>query len=145
MVAPARCERQFTVVTGEISRSPPEVVPDWEANSELWEHLSSQMAVSKITDRTMRPGLSSRKASILAASPVREKPMETHLSTNTNAEPVEALTYDQEMVLERAITKLVLLGRQVGVEPDQMISLLESGLSVVELVEYMANRNRVGD
>ena len=68
--------------------------------------------------------------------------METHLSTNLNAEAVESLTYDQELVLERAITKLVLLGRQVGVDPDQMISMLESGMSVIELVEYLATRNR---
>ena len=68
--------------------------------------------------------------------------METHLSTNLNAEAVESLTYDQELVLERAITKLVLLGRQVGVDPDQMISMLESGMSAIELVEYLATRDR---
>jgi hypothetical protein len=67
---------------------------------------------------------------------------EGHLSPNVNTEAVECLTYDQEMVLERAITKLVLLGKQVGVDADQMISMLESGLSVIELVEYLASRDR---
>lgn len=68
--------------------------------------------------------------------------METHLNTNINAESVESLTYDQELILERAITKLVLMGRQVGVGADQMISMLESGITVIELVEYLAARDR---
>jgi hypothetical protein len=48
----------------------------------------------------------------------------------------------QEAILERAIAKLILLGRQVAVTPEQMIELLESGLSVVDLVEVMAARNK---
>lgn len=52
----------------------------------------------------------------------------------------ESPTFDQQAVLERAITKLILLGKQVGVSADQMISLLESGWSVVDLVDYMAAR-----
>lgn len=66
---------------------------------------------------------------------------ETHLSANVGSDVVESLNYAQEEVLERAIAKLVLLGKQVGVDPDQMISLLDSGLSVVDLVEYLAARN----
>jgi hypothetical protein len=48
----------------------------------------------------------------------------------------------QEAILERAIAKLILLGRQVSVTPEQMIELLESGLSVVDLVEFMAACNK---
>ncbi|MBI3474330.1 MAG: hypothetical protein HY010_01260 [Acidobacteria bacterium] len=53
---------------------------------------------------------------------------------------VETPTLTDQEVLERAITKLVLLGKQVGVSAEQMIDMLESGLSVVELVEYLAAR-----
>lgn len=54
---------------------------------------------------------------------------------------VESLTCADEVALESAISKLVLLGKHVGVDAGQMIALLESGLSVVELVEYLASRN----
>lgn len=60
---------------------------------------------------------------------------------------VDTPTYPQQEVLERAIVKLVLLGQQVGVSSDQMILLLKSGLTVAELVEYLAllNEGRVCD
>ncbi len=65
---------------------------------------------------------------------------EVHPAADVVSEGLESLTYADEAVLERAIVKLVLLGEQVGVGPGEMISLLDSGLSVVDLVEYMANR-----
>ena len=46
----------------------------------------------------------------------------------------------QNVVLERAVAKVVLLGEQVGVSTDQMILLLNSGLTVGELLEYLATR-----
>jgi hypothetical protein len=70
---------------------------------------------------------------------------ETHPGANIGPDAVESLNCAQEEVLERAIIKLVLLGRQVGVDPDQMISMLESGMSVIELVEYLAARNKERD
>ena len=60
---------------------------------------------------------------------------------NSGPDLAEPLTFGQQAVLERAIGKMVLLGKQVGVNPDQMILLLESGLTVVELLEYLAVRN----
>jgi hypothetical protein len=66
---------------------------------------------------------------------------ELHSAVKGGPDLVESPTYAQEEVLERAVTKLVLLGKQVGVGPDQMILLLESGMSVVGLVEYLAARN----
>jgi hypothetical protein len=53
----------------------------------------------------------------------------------------ESLTSAQREVLERAVAKIVLLGNQVGVSADQMILLLDSGLTVGELLEYLAARN----
>jgi hypothetical protein len=53
----------------------------------------------------------------------------------------ESLNIGQQEVLERAVGKMVLLGKQVGVSPDEMIQLLESGLTVVDLLEYLGIRN----
>jgi hypothetical protein len=40
-------------------------------------------------------------------------------------------------MLERALAKLVLVGARAGVSTDDMIGLLESGMSVRELLEYV--------
>ena len=53
----------------------------------------------------------------------------------------ESLNIGRPEVLEQAVGKMVLLGKQVGVSPNQMILLLESGLTVIELLEYLAVRN----
>jgi hypothetical protein len=56
-------------------------------------------------------------------------------------EVAESVSFADQALLERAVAKLVLLGRQVDVSPEQMIGLLESGLTVSELLEYLAARN----
>ncbi len=66
---------------------------------------------------------------------------EAHSFANRSPDPAESLNIGQEEVLERAIGKTILLGKKVGVSPDQMILLLESGLTVAELLEYLAARN----
>ncbi len=43
-------------------------------------------------------------------------------------------------VLQRAVGKLVAAGARVGIGTDAMIKLLESGMSVQELVEYVLTR-----
>jgi len=60
---------------------------------------------------------------------------------NSGPDLAESVNIGQHEVLERALAKMVLLGKQVGVSPDLMIQLLESGLTVVELLEYLAVRN----
>lgn len=60
---------------------------------------------------------------------------------NSGPDLAESLNIGQQEVLERAVGKMVLLGKQVGVSPDQMILLLESGLTVVDLLEDLAVRN----
>ncbi len=52
----------------------------------------------------------------------------------------EPLTLEQKEALQRAVAKVVRLGAQVGVSADQMIQLLESGLTVGELLEYLSAR-----
>ena len=53
----------------------------------------------------------------------------------------EPLTVAQQEALQRAVPKIVALGAHVGVNRDQMILLLESGLTVGELLEYLAARS----
>ena len=52
--------------------------------------------------------------------------------------PPESLNLRQREVLERAISKLVLIGERVGVTADEMILLLQSGLTVRELLDFIA-------
>ena len=49
-------------------------------------------------------------------------------------------TCDQHAVLERAVAKVVVLGKQRGISPEQMIQMLEDGLTVPELLEYLLSR-----
>ena len=55
-------------------------------------------------------------------------------------EPGESLTLEQKQSLERAVGKVVALGARVGVSADRMILLLQSGLTVGELLDYLATR-----
>ena len=50
------------------------------------------------------------------------------------------VTLHQRGVLKREVAKLVLIGDQVGVSTSDMIALLESGLTMGELLEYLALR-----
>jgi hypothetical protein len=54
----------------------------------------------------------------------------------------------QKDALRRAVIKVVASGERVGVSADEMIELLESGLTVGELLEYVAARtvkSRIGN
>jgi len=66
---------------------------------------------------------------------------ELHLIAALSHNLAEPLTETQKEALQRAVTKIVALGAQVGVNTDQMILLLESGLTVGELLEYLAARS----
>ncbi len=66
-----------------------------------------------------------------------ERDLTAALSRNL-AEP---LTLARQEALQRAVAKIVALGAQVGVSADQMIQLLESGLTVGELLEYLVARS----
>lgn len=50
----------------------------------------------------------------------------------------ESVNFPRRAALERAVGKLVLIGEHAGVTPDDMILLLNSGLTVRELLEYIA-------
>ena len=43
-------------------------------------------------------------------------------------------------LLARAVEKLVRFGQQVGVTPEKMISLLDSGISMRDLLAFLASK-----
>jgi hypothetical protein len=43
-------------------------------------------------------------------------------------------------VLLRAIEKIIRFGEQVGVGPDEMISLLDSGVCISDLLAFLTSR-----
>jgi len=65
---------------------------------------------------------------------------ETPLTPAPNRDESESLTLAQKEALQRAVVKVVALGVEVGVSADEMIELLKSGLTVRELLEYLAGR-----
>lgn len=44
-------------------------------------------------------------------------------------------------LLETAVEKLVRFGWQVGVTPEEMISLLDSGISIRDLLAFLASKS----
>jgi thiamine pyrophosphokinase len=66
--------------------------------------------------------------------------IERQLTAAMSRDQGEPLTLAQKEALQRAVAKVVALGAQVGVSADQMIQLLQSGLTVGELLEYLAAR-----
>jgi hypothetical protein len=56
-------------------------------------------------------------------------------------DPAEPLGPEKKETLQRAVAKIVALGAQVGVSVEQMILLLQSGMTVSELLEYLAARS----
>jgi hypothetical protein len=44
------------------------------------------------------------------------------------------------LLLEQAVEKLVRFGQQVGVTPEQMISLLDSGISIGDLLAFLTSK-----
>lgn len=57
-----------------------------------------------------------------------------------SVERAQACNQQQE-VLRRAVAKVVELGKRKGVSAEQMIQMLESGLTVKGLLEYLMSQN----
>ena len=45
------------------------------------------------------------------------------------------------ILLERVAQKLVWYGQQVGVTPEEMISLLDSGISIKDLLAFLVSKS----
>jgi len=65
---------------------------------------------------------------------------ELRLTEAASRDLAEPLSLEQKEALQRAVAKIVALGAQVGVSADQMIELLDSGLTVRELLQVLAAR-----
>ncbi len=65
---------------------------------------------------------------------------ELRLSSAPSDDPPESLTRAQKEALQRAVAKVVALGAQVGLSVEQMILLLQSGMTVRELLDYLVAR-----
>jgi hypothetical protein len=68
-----------------------------------------------------------------------------HLSTDVDHKPAnhdlnERLSLEQKEILQSAVAKIVAYGEIVGVSASQMAELLRSGLTVRELLDYLAAR-----
>ena len=52
----------------------------------------------------------------------------------------DTLAEGERVLLERAAEKVVRFGQQVGVTPEDMIQLLDSGISVRDLLAFLASK-----
>jgi len=66
---------------------------------------------------------------------------ELHLSAALRNDLADSFSPAQREALQRGVAKIVALGEQVGVNPDQMVDLLRQGLTVRELLEYLEARS----
>ncbi len=67
--------------------------------------------------------------------------MEGHTQPPQFPRPASDEPDERELViLERAVEKLMRLGELVGVSPEEMITLLDSGITVRELLDYLASK-----
>ncbi|MGA3089730.1 MAG: hypothetical protein ABSD75_14020 [Terriglobales bacterium] len=65
-----------------------------------------------------------------------------HLSAGGSLDLHESLSAEQQRALLEAVAKIVAWGAHVGVGTDELIALLRSGLTVVELLDYLNARTR---
>jgi len=67
--------------------------------------------------------------------------MEPHLPAVLSHAQADPLTFTQRETLLRDVAKMIALGAKTGVSVEQMIDLLTSGLTVRELLQYVAARS----
>jgi hypothetical protein len=53
----------------------------------------------------------------------------------------EDLLEKDAILLQRTAKRLVRLGQQVGVTPEEMVSLLASGVTIRDLLAFLASKN----
>jgi hypothetical protein len=60
--------------------------------------------------------------------------------TNQVSNPQHWGAHETEM-LNRAVDKIIRYGEKVGVRPEEMISLLDSGMSIRDLLLFLASKD----
>jgi hypothetical protein len=69
---------------------------------------------------------------------------ELHLPAVASGDSADWLGPAQKTeALQRGVAKIVALGARAGISPEQMIELLQGGLTVLELLEYLGSRSAV--
>ena len=64
--------------------------------------------------------------------------MKQHLKSLHQAQAKSEVS--EACLLKRAVEKLVLYGQMVGVTPEEIISLLDSGISVRDLLAFVVSK-----
>ena len=67
------------------------------------------------------------------------KPLQSSAPITQGTHP-EEIDEGDALLLEQAVEKLVRFGQQVGVTPEEMISLLDSGVSIGDLLAFLASK-----
>jgi hypothetical protein len=65
----------------------------------------------------------------------------THSPQSIDDSPSKDFDERDAIFLERVAQQLVRFGQQVGVTPEEMISLLDSGISIRELLAFLASKS----
>jgi hypothetical protein len=60
------------------------------------------------------------------------------IDTTDRPEFCDVLDASDRLLLKQAVEKLVRFGQQVGVTPEEMISLLDSGIDMRDLLAFLA-------
>jgi hypothetical protein len=73
---------------------------------------------------------------------VRRFPMATPQSPQSTTDDSHSKAFDEKdaIFLEQVAEKLVRLGQQVGVTPEEMISLLDSGITIKDLFAFLVSK-----
>ena len=67
-------------------------------------------------------------------------PMNYELPTEFWQSPADEFDPEQFQILHSAVDKLVRFGQQVGVSPEEMVLLLDSGMTVRGLLYYLVSQ-----
>jgi hypothetical protein len=63
-----------------------------------------------------------------------------HSTQSTDSSQSKDFDEKDVILLEQVAEKLVWYGQQVGVTPEEMISLLDSGISIKDLFAFLASK-----
>ncbi|MGA8491764.1 MAG: hypothetical protein WB711_15160 [Terriglobales bacterium] len=64
-----------------------------------------------------------------------------HTPQSPNSSQSKDFDEGEAMMLEKVADKLVCYGRQVGVTPEEMISLIDSGICIRDLLAFLASKS----
>jgi len=70
----------------------------------------------------------------------RQTPLEPIQSRESRTYPCGDLVEERSLLLEQAVNKVAICALQVGVTPEDIISLLDSGMSITELLAFLASK-----